>query len=256
MQLFRSLLFNAYLFASTPVFGLLIVLSAPLGYRVRFALALGWARSNLWVLSKLCGLNYVVEGAENIPADNHISMWKHSSSWETIAQMTVFPPQSWVFKRELMWLPFVGWALRLMKPIAIDRAAGHAAVNQVLDQGKRLLDDGQWIVIFPEGTRMPAGQTRKYGISGALLATETGRKIVPVAHDAGYYWPRRGLLKKPGTIRVVIGPPIEPTGKDARQLNERVQTWIEATVARLAATHPDQGPLKRRGSRRRARSSR
>ncbi len=236
MQLVRSLLFTVYLFVSTPFFSLLIVLSALFGYRVRFALALGWAHSNLWLLGALCGLHYVVEGAENIPADNHISMWKHSSSWETIAQMTVFPPQSWVFKRELMWLPFVGWALWLMKPIAIDRGAGHAAVNQVLEQGKRLLDAGQWIVIFPEGTRMPPGQTRKYGISGALLATDTGRKIIPVAHDAGYYWPRRGLLKKPGTIRVVIGPAIEAHGDAPRALNERVQRWIEAKVAELAQT--------------------
>ena len=235
MQLARSLLYNVYLFVSTPVFGLLIVLSAPLGYRVRFALALGWANSNLWVLAKVCGLNYVVEGAEHIPADNHISMWKHSSAWETMAQMTVFPPQSWVFKRELLWLPFVGWALKLMKPIAIDRGAGHAAVNQVLQQGRRLLDEGQWIVIFPEGTRMPPGQTRKYGISGALLARDTGRKIIPVAHDAGYYWPRRGLLKKPGTIRVVIGPPIDSAGLEPRELNERVQKWIEGKVAELAA---------------------
>src|SRR5688572_28179923 len=233
MQLLRSLLFNAYLFISTPVIGLSIVIVAPFGYPPRFALALAWARSNLWVLGALCGLRYTVQGAENIPPDNHISMWKHSSAFETIAQMTVFPPQSWVFKRELMWIPFVGWALKLMKPIAIDRGAGHAAVNQVLEQGKRLLAEGQWIVIFPEGTRMPPGQTRKYGISGALLAIETGRKIIPVAHDAGYYWPRRGLLKKPGVIRVVIGQPIDPAGLDPRALNERIQAWVESTVARL-----------------------
>jgi 1-acyl-sn-glycerol-3-phosphate acyltransferase len=237
MQLLRSLLFNTYLFVASPITGLLIVLAAPLPYRVRFGLAFAWANSILWMLGKLCRLHYVVEGKENIPVDNHISMWKHSSSFETIAQMTVFPPQSWVFKRELLWVPFVGWALNFMKPIAIDRAAGHTAVNQVLEQGKRLLAEGQWIVIFPEGTRMPAGQTRKYGISGALLATETGRKIVPVAHDAGYYWPRRGVVKKPGMIRVVIGPPIDSAGVDPRQLNERVQAWIEGTVASLTAQH-------------------
>jgi 1-acyl-sn-glycerol-3-phosphate acyltransferase len=233
MQLIRSLLFNFYLFAISAITGLAIVIAAPFGYRVRFALAFAWASSILWMLGFLCRLHYVVEGKENIPPDNHISMWKHSSSFETIAQMTVFPPQSWVFKHELLWIPFVGWALRFMKPIAIDRGAGHAAVNQVLEQGKRLLEEGQWIVIFPEGTRMPAGQTRKYGLSGALLATETGRKIIPVAHDAGYYWPRRGVVKKPGTIRVVVGPPIESKGLDPRELNERVQAWIEGTVARL-----------------------
>jgi 1-acyl-sn-glycerol-3-phosphate acyltransferase len=241
MQLIRSLLFNFYLFAISAITGLAIVIATPFGYRVRFALAFAWASSILWMLGFLCRLHYVVEGRENIPPDNHIAMWKHSSSFETIAQMTVFPPQSWVFKRELLWIPFVGWALRFMKPIAIDRAAGHAAVNQVLEQGKRLLEEGQWIVIFPEGTRMPAGQTRKYGLSGALLATETGRKIIPVAHDAGYYWPRRGVVKKPGTIRVVIGPPIESKGLDPRELNERVQTWIEGTVARLMPTNAATG---------------
>lgn len=238
MQLIRSLLFNFYLFAISAITGLAIVLVAPFGYRARFALAFAWASSILWMLGFLCRLHYVVEGKENIPADNHISMWKHSSSFETIAQMTVFPPQSWVFKRELLWIPFVGWALMCMKPIAIDRGAGHAAVKQVLEQGKRRLDEGQWIVIFPEGTRMPAGQTRKYGLSGALLATETGRKIIPVAHDAGFFWPRRGVVKKPGTIRVVIGPAIESTGVEPRELNERVQAWIEDTVSALTTGRP------------------
>jgi 1-acyl-sn-glycerol-3-phosphate acyltransferase len=235
MQLLGSLLFTTYLFASTFIFSMGVVLAAVFPYRARYLVARAWARSVLWVLKCTCRLDYSVEGREHIPADNHISMWKHSSSWETIAQMLVFPPQAWVLKHELMWIPIVGWAIRAMRPIAIDRGSGHVAVNQVVEEGRRRLASGMWILIFPEGTRMPAGRTRKYGVSGALLATQTGRLVIPVAHDAGSYWPRRGLRKKPGTIRVVIGPPIDPRGLEPRELNERIQTWIESTVARLQA---------------------
>ena len=112
--------------------------------------------------------------------------------------MVVIPRQVWVLKRELLWMPVVGLALRQMHAIAIDRRAGHSAVSQVIEQGKDRLAEGNWVVIFPEGTRMPAGETRRYGVSGALLASETGRLIVPVAHNAGFYWPRRGVRKKPG----------------------------------------------------------
>ena len=110
----------------------------------------------------------------------------------------VFPPQSWVLKRELMWIPLVGWAVRCLKPIAINRKAGATAVNQVVEQGKQRLREGLWILIFPEGTRVAVGEKRKYGVSGALLASRAGCKIVPVAHNAGYFWPRRGWVKKPG----------------------------------------------------------
>jgi 1-acyl-sn-glycerol-3-phosphate acyltransferase len=233
MQLLGSLVFTFYLFVSTLIFSIGVVLAAAFPYRARYLVARSWANSVLWLLQRACGLDYTVEGRENIPVDNHISMWKHSSSWETIAQMLVFPPQAWVLKHELMWIPIVGWAIRAMRPIAIDRGSGHVAVTRVVEEGKRRLASGMWILIFPEGTRMPAGQTRKYGVSGALLATQTGRLVIPVAHDAGSYWPRRGLLKKAGTIRVVIGSPIDPRGLEPRELNERVQSWIESTVARL-----------------------
>lgn len=232
-QWLKSLLFTTYFFVITLVYGLVIALFFWLPYRHRYKFAPSWARHVLWMLKRLCGLDFVVIGRENLPADNHISMWKHSSSWETIAQMAIFPPQAWVLKRELLWIPFVGWAIKLMRPIAIDRGSGQAAVRQVVEQGKQRLGSGMWILIFPEGTRVPAGQTRKYGVSGALLATETGRLVIPVAHNAGHYWPRRGLLKKPGTIQVIIGPPIDPTGLEPRALNARVQGWIEAQIAKL-----------------------
>ena len=184
----------------------------------------------LTVLRWTCRLDYRVEGRENLPPGNHVALMKHSSSWETVAQAVLFPPQVWVLKRELTWIPFVGWGIRQLRAIAIDRKSGGSAVAQVIEQGKARLAEGEWIVIFPEGTRMPPGETRKYGVSGALLARETGRLIVPVAHDSGDYWPRRGLLKKPGTIRVVIGPPIRAAERKLREINEAAQSWIENKI--------------------------
>jgi 1-acyl-sn-glycerol-3-phosphate acyltransferase len=188
-------------------------------------------------LRRFCGLDWSVSGREHLPSAAAIVLMKHSSAWETIAQAAVFPPQSWVLKRELMWIPLVGWAVHCLKPIAIDRQAGAAAVTQVIEQGTQRLRAGMWILIFPEGTRVAVGETRKYGVSGALLASRAGCKIVPVAHNAGYYWPRRGWVKKPGMIRVVIGPPIEAAGRDPRELNDEVRAWIEH---QLAAIVPNQ----------------
>jgi 1-acyl-sn-glycerol-3-phosphate acyltransferase len=234
MQWLGSLLFTTYLFVSTLLYAVFVLAVSWLPEGKLYPVAQFWARNQLAVLKLLCGLDYRVEGLENIPPGNHISMWKHSSAWETIAQMVIFPPQSWVLKRELMWIPVVGWAMRSMRPIAIDRKAGGSAVNQVLSQGKERLASGRWILIFPEGTRMPPGETRRYGVSGALLGSRTGKLIVPVAHNAGYFWQRRGLLKRAGIIRVVIGKPITTAGRDPRAINEEAQAWIESTVARLA----------------------
>ena len=181
----------------------------------------------LVVLRWTCRLDYRVEGQENLPEGNHVALIKHASTWETVAQMVLLPPQVWVLKRELTWLPAFGWGLMLLDAIALNRSAGGSAVKSVLEQGKARLAEGKWVVIFPEGTRMPPGQTRRYGVSGALLAAENGRYVVPVAHDAGYYWPRRGLIKKPGMIRVVIGPPISAAGRDPREINAEAQAWIE-----------------------------
>lgn len=235
LQWFGSLLFTMLLFADSLLWGALIVLFGWLPFRHRYRLARGWAGSNLWLAKVLCGLDWVVEGRENIPrAGAHITMWKHTSTWETMAQTIVFPPQAWVYKREILWIPLVGWATWLMRGIAIDRGAGHRAVNQILDQGAARLTAGMWILIFPEGTRVAPGESRKYGLSGALLASQTGAKLVPVAHNAGDFWPRRGLLKKPGLIRVVIGPAIAAAGRDPRELNDEVQRSIEGTMRRLS----------------------
>jgi 1-acyl-sn-glycerol-3-phosphate acyltransferase len=233
VQLFRSLVFTTYMMASACLFGAVMALGFWLPYRAQFAIARSWARILFWVLERLCGLTFTVEGRERIPPGNHIVMSNHTSAWETVAQFLIFPPQVWVLKRELLWIPFVGWGLKLLRPIAINRGASHRAVNQVVEQGKARLADGLWIIIFPEGTRVVSGETRKFGVSGAMLAIASGKSVVPLSHNAGAYWPRRGFVKKPGTIRVIIGEPIESTGKKPRELNEEVKQSIEAGLARI-----------------------
>jgi 1-acyl-sn-glycerol-3-phosphate acyltransferase len=234
MQYLRSLLFTAYMMASACLFGAFMALCFWAPYRAQFAIAKCWAGILFWMLERLCGLKYTVSGLENIPPGNHIVMCNHTSAWETIAHFLLFPPQVWVLKRELLWIPFVGWGLKLLRPIAIDRGAGHRAVNQVIEQGRQRLADGLWVIIFPEGTRVTHGQQRKYGVSGALLATASGKMVVPLSHDAGKFWTRRSLLKKPGTIHVVIGKPIASVGKDPRQLNDEVRLAIESGLASIA----------------------
>ncbi len=192
-----------------------------------------WVRMVIGACKVLCRLDFSVEGAENMPAKNCVVYIKHSSAYETIAQMLVIPRQSWVLKRELIWTPFLGWALACLYPIPIDRGAHRVAVAQVIKKGSARLAQGLWVVIFPEGTRMRAGETRRYGISGTLLAQEANTVILPIAHNAGDFWPRRGWRKRPGTVRFVIGPPIDPAGREPREVNTEVQNWIEATVAKL-----------------------
>lgn len=235
MRLLRSLLFTTYMMASACVFGGFMGLCFWLPYRFQFAIARSWARILFRVLERLCGLGFIVEGREHIPPGNHIVMSNHTSAWETVAQFVIFPPQVWVLKRELLWIPFVGWGLALLRPIAINRDEGHRGVNQVIEQGSARLAAGLWVIIFPEGTRVIAGDTRKFGVSGALLATTTGKLVVPLSHNAGTFWPRRGFVKKPATIRVIIGEPIESVGKSARQLNEEVRQSIESGLARIAS---------------------
>ena len=236
VQMLGSLFFTGFWFAWTFLYAIpFVIVCFFLPFPRRFVLTRAYATVVLWVLRWSCGLTYRIEGAP-LPEGSHVALWKHSSSWETMAMMVVFPRQVWVLKRELLWIPVVGLGVRQMHAIAIDRSAGHSAVAQVIEQGKARLEEGDWVMIFPEGTRMPAGVTRRYGVSGTLLAAETGRLVVPVAHNAGYYWPRRGLRKRPGVVRVVIGPPVSASGREVREVNEEIQAWVEATVKHLAPT--------------------
>lgn len=230
-QAIRSAVFTFFLFISVALYAPLVLATAPLPRRVTYRAVLLWVDAVLGALQRLCGLDYRVEGYEHLPAENAVVLMKHSSAWETIAQLKLFPQQTWVLKRELMWAPFFGWVLPLLKPIAIDRRGGRIAVEQVIEQGRQRLADGYWVVIFPEGTRVAHGTIGRFGLSGALLAEAAGKPVVPVAHDAGRYWPRRGWMKRPGTIRVRIGPPIQATGRDARTVNAEARDWIERALA-------------------------
>ena len=177
-----------------------------------------------------CKLTYEVRGSENITDQPGIVFAKHQSTWETVALQKIFPLQVWVAKRELMWIPFFGWGLSLMKCIAIKRGTGRAAVKQLVTQGKARLAEGIWIVIFPEGTRIRAGEKGRYRIGAAVLAEHSGHSIVPVAHNAGEYWPRRSFLKYPGVIQVRIGAPISPAGKTAQEILDTAADWIETQM--------------------------
>ncbi|MEY3337391.1 MAG: hypothetical protein RL245_383 [Pseudomonadota bacterium] len=234
MQALGSIVFTTFLFLWTIGYAAFFVLVGGfMTHRRRFALIEWYAERIFDVLRVTCKLDYRVEGLENIPAEPHVAYWKHSSAWETFGQFLVGPPKVIVLKHELMYIPFVGFGLSLLRSIDVKRGAGTSAVNQVVSQGGSRLAEGLSVLIFPEGTRVAAGETRRYGVSGALLASRAGCKVVPVAHDAGYYWPRRGLLKKPGTIRVIVGPPIDAAGREPREINEEAQAWIESTIARI-----------------------
>jgi 1-acyl-sn-glycerol-3-phosphate acyltransferase len=230
----RSLLFQFYFFASVFVASMTIFICAWLPYRWRFGIARAWARGMLFAGKMLCGMDYVIEGSENIPDCPCVVMIKHTTVFEAYAQMIAFPPQTWVLKRELLWIPFFGWGLAAMKPIAINRGAGHSAVKQVIDKGKILLAEGVWVTIFPEGTRVPPGETKRYGISGAALAREAGCPLLPVAHNAGDLWSRRSLKKKAGLVRFCIGPPIWPGDRSPKETNQVVQDWIEKKMVEIS----------------------
>lgn len=233
MTRLRSLIFNLGMWLTIPPFALLAILLIPLPPVTRSRLVGGWAHLMMAWLALTCGLRFRVIGRENIPAQPCVVLAKHQSAWETIAFQTIFPPQIWVLKRELLWIPFFGWALAALSAIAIDRAAGREALKQLVSQGKDRLTRGLWVVIFPEGTRTAPGERGKYHIGGAWLATHTGATVVPVAHNAGEFWSRNSLLKRSGLITVSIGQPIETAGMKTDELNQRVEDWIEAEMPRL-----------------------
>lgn len=233
MLVIRSLIFLLLQILITPLFTLFALLSFPLHPITRYRIISGWALSVLWLLRVLCGIRIEVRGAENIPKQPCVVLCKHQSAWETIALQKVFPPQVWVLKRELLWLPFFGWGLAMTSPIAINRGEGREAIRQLLSQGKDRLALGFCVVIFPEGTRIPYGQRGKYKIGGAMLGASSGAPVVPVAHNAGKLWAKGAFLKYPGVITMSIGTPIIPEGLKAEEINRRAEEWIEAEVGRL-----------------------
>jgi 1-acyl-sn-glycerol-3-phosphate acyltransferase len=233
MVFLRSLIFLLLQIVITPVYTLISILTFPFHPITRYRIISGWALIMLWLLRVVCGIRMEVRGAENIPKQPCILLCKHQSAWETIALQKVFPPQVWVLKRELLLLPFFGWGLAMTSPIAIKRSNGKEAIRQLLKQGKQRLALGFCVVIFPEGTRIPYGQRGKYKIGGALLGSATGAPVVPVAHNAGRLWGRNSFFKRPGTITMSIGVPIDPAGLKAEEINRRAEEWIENEVAQL-----------------------
>jgi 1-acyl-sn-glycerol-3-phosphate acyltransferase len=181
-----------------------------------------------------CGLNYKIESLENIDANQPaIVLSNHQSAWETLALRCIFPTQVVLLKRSLIWLPIWGWALGILKSIAIDRKNQRAALRILLEKGSVYLNQGLWVIIFPEGTRTAAGEIRKFSAGGAMLAQKTGYPVVPVAHNAGDYWPRYSFLKYPGTIKVKIGPAIESRGRKAADINAEAEYWIAQAIKEM-----------------------
>ncbi|MBP8296418.1 MAG: 1-acyl-sn-glycerol-3-phosphate acyltransferase [Burkholderiales bacterium] len=229
----RSLLFAIFQIVFTPVWAVLCCALFFLPARQRFWVIKQWCAANVLAARLLCGIRYVVIGRENIPSTSHLILSKHSSTFETVALSGIFSPASFVAKRELLWLPFFGWAFALASPITINRSAGNQALQQMVDQGRDRLAKGFWIIIFPEGTRIKAGTRSKYKTGGARLAIGMDRPILPVAHNAGYLWPKGIWGKTAGTITISIGRPIPATGREPLELTAEVERWIEAEVERL-----------------------
>jgi 1-acyl-sn-glycerol-3-phosphate acyltransferase len=236
--LIRSIIFFVFLVITTTLFATpMFTIGWLLPYRQRCWFANSWGKVNLWLLGVICNLRYEVSGWENLPQRDAIILSKHQSAWETIALRGLLPPeQAWVLKRELLRVPFFGWALAAAEAIGIDRSSGRVAMRQVITKGTDRLKQGRLVIIFPEGTRVAPGQRKRYGMGGAILSEKSGYPIVPIAHNAGVFWRRRGVRKYPGTIQVVIGPAIETNGKSASEINAEVEEWIESTVATLPQT--------------------
>ena len=222
------------IFSSATVAGLLILLSIPFSFPIAYKISALWCRLVLWMAKVFCGLNYKIEGLENIDANQPaIVLSNHQSAWETLALRCIFPTQVVLLKRSLIWLPIWGWALGILKSIAIDRKNQRAALRILLEKGSVYLNQGLWVIIFPEGTRTAAGEIRKFSAGGAMLAQKTGYPVVPVAHNAGDYWPRYSFLKYPGTIKVKIGPAIESRGRKASDINAEAECWIAQAIKEM-----------------------
>ncbi len=219
---------------SVVVFSILLTISILFPIRLRIGMIKLWIRINLAWLKLACGLGYEVEGLENIPEHGFIVMSKHSSTWETIAIQLWFRPMVWVVKRELIWIPFFGWGLKALDAIAINRGTGRQAIRQLVDEGRKRMDQGRIVMLFPEGTRVMPGQYKPFKLGGAILAQKTGYAILPIAHNAGEFWPRHSWIKWPGKVKVVIGKPIDPTGKKPDQIIAEVEGWITSTCEEIS----------------------
>jgi 1-acyl-sn-glycerol-3-phosphate acyltransferase len=233
-QFLRSLLFSVFMIVFTIFYSLLCVMAFPLPLRIRYQLIVFWTGTVLWALKKFCRIDYKIEGLENIPKDrNGVVLCKHQSTWETFFLPGVFDMSAIILKRELLWVPFWGWGLATIEPIAIDRKQTSTAMQQIINKGKKCLVAGRWILVFPEGTRIPSGKVGRYHLGGARLAVATHYPVIPVAHNAGRFWPRRRFLKMPGTVHVSIGPLIETEGLTPEAVMAMAKDWIENKMLKI-----------------------
>lgn len=230
----RSSLFALFQAFVTPLFAVIALLTFPLSPFTRYRIITTWSRLTVGAARAICGIRYRVLGAENVPRDPCIILAKHQSAWETLAFQVILPPHVWVLKRELLRIPFFGWGLAMLSPIAIDRSAGARALRQSLEQGRERLERGFCIVIFPEGTRTAPGAQGTYHPGGAWLAVKTGVAALPIAHNAGECWPRNSFLKYPGIVTVSIGPALTTRDVTPEALNAQVEQWIESEMKRIS----------------------
>jgi 1-acyl-sn-glycerol-3-phosphate acyltransferase len=240
----RSTLFMAWAILWSIVSAPLVMVAGPL-LRGIWAYRFGklWRLGMQWGVENLLGIRPQVIGQENMPKEPCVILAKHQSAWETMTLQDCVPDGAYcvfVLKKELLRIPLIGWGLAAMKMISIDRAAGKDALDQVVTQGRERLQQGFYVIIFPEGTRVAPGQKKRYKPGGAYLATHVGSKVVPIAHNAGEFWPRQAFLKTPGTVTVSIGPAFDATGMTEAEVNQKAEAWIEAEMHRIAPhRYPD-----------------
>ncbi len=236
-----SLVITVLLFAPPIMLSLLVPVSSQARWRFSYGVARAWTQTTLLLLRYLCGIRHEVHGRAWLPERSAVVMTKHQSAWETLAQVITMPPQTWVLKRELLAVPFFGWALRALQPIPVDRGKqGRSGLQSVVETGTIRLNEGLWVVVFPEGTRVKPGNPKRYRAGGAHLAVNAGAPVVPVAHNAGSHWLSGTVLKIPGTITMSIGPTIDPDGKSASEVLEAARAWIEQEQKLLDPVDADQ----------------
>lgn len=231
MKTLRSLLFYlGYFITLAPHALLCVILGIFMPLRARYRYFLVWNAFCLWWLRITCGVKWQVQGIENVPSGTFVMISNHQSPWETLFLYWEFLPVCAILKKELLNIPFFGWALRLLKPIAIDRSKKGRSLQQLKKQGRANLANGISVLVFPEGTRVAPGVEKKFSAGGAELAISAGKPVVPVAHNAGLFWPAHKFIKHAGTIQVVIGKPVDTTGKDAREVTREVEAWIRQAI--------------------------
>lgn len=233
MNLIRSVLFAILGTLVTAFYGLFTIPLAFIAHNIGYDCAKSWGVQIVRLAKWVLGIKYEVRGLNNLPAKPCVVMAKHQSAWETVGILAHVPRASWIIKRELVFVPIVGWALASLRSIAIDRKSGKAARDQILDQGRERIAEGYWVIVFPEGTRVAPGKRGRYGIGGAWLAAKTGTPVVPIAHNAGELWRRNAFIKRPGLVTMSIGPLIETAGKEPTDVIKQVEDWIENEMAQL-----------------------